>query len=295
MGKSTLIKLHWMLASQFGMDPVRFLRSLRGIPFYLRDWREFRRGYHGRLSLKPCLHDRSEEGGVTKSEYFWQDLLVARWIFEAKPDRHVDIGSRVDGFVAHVACFREIEVFDVRLVTSEIPGIRFLQADLMDATSLPSDVAAGEYCDSLSCLHAIEHFGLGRYGDPIDQQGYERGLANMAALLKPGGTLYLSTPLGQERVEFNANWVFDPRTILSLTERNKLSLEKLTVFNAIKGMFAIEPTESVLAELAASRYNLGIFRLRKSMTPLGSCDFLKKGTGNRSRLSQSTTLVLDRK
>lgn len=51
----------------------------------------------------PCLHDRYEEAGTTESEYFWQDLLVARMIHDAEPQKHVDIGSRVDGFVAHVA------------------------------------------------------------------------------------------------------------------------------------------------------------------------------------------------
>lgn len=141
--KNTLIKFHWLLSGQFGLDPLRFIRSMRGLPSFIRDWRRFCQGYSGRLTLVPCLHDRFEEGGVTKSEYFWQDLLVARWIHEAKPERHVDVGSRVDGFVAHVASFREIEVFDVRPITSLVPGVIFRQADLMDATSLPSDIAGG--------------------------------------------------------------------------------------------------------------------------------------------------------
>jgi len=37
----------------------------------------------------------------------------------------VDIGSRVDGFVAHVASFREIEVFDVRPISAQIPASSF--------------------------------------------------------------------------------------------------------------------------------------------------------------------------
>jgi len=113
--KPTLIKLHWLLSSQFGVDPQRFLRSLRGLPSYLRDWAAFRKGYAGRLKLRPCLHDRYEEGGATKSEYFWQDLLVARAIHDAKPVKHVDIGSRVDGFVAwnltHLGGLVSIESF----------------------------------------------------------------------------------------------------------------------------------------------------------------------------------------
>lgn len=261
--KHTLVKLHWLLASQFGLDPLRFIRSMRGLPSFFRDWRQFRQGHSGRLVMKPCLHDRFEEGGTTKSEYFWQDLLVARWIFEAKPEKHVDVGSRVDGFVAHVASFREIEVFDVRPVTSQVPGVIFRQANLMDVATLPADLAGGGYCDSLSCLHALEHFGLGRYGDPIDPRGYERGIANMAALLKPGGTFYLSTPIGRERVEFNANWMFNPRTILRLAELNQLVLNKLTVFNPASGVREIDLTETALAELEASRYQLGIFIFTK--------------------------------
>src|SRR6266581_3615141 len=97
--RNRLIKLHWLFASQFGIDPRRFFQSLRGIPRFLRDWMRFRRAYSGTLTLLPCLHDWDEDAGAAGSEYFWQDLLVARWIFEAKPERHVDVGSRVDGFV----------------------------------------------------------------------------------------------------------------------------------------------------------------------------------------------------
>ena len=136
MDKTTLIKVHWLLASQFGLDPLRFIRSLRRLPAFFHEKRQFRHGHDGNFVLRPCLHDRYTEAGVTKSEYFWQDLIVARWIHEANPERHVDVGSRTDGFVAHVASFREIEVFDVRPITTAIPGVTFRQADMMDASSM---------------------------------------------------------------------------------------------------------------------------------------------------------------
>lgn len=256
--KETLIKLHWLLSSQFGIDPRVFLRSLRGLPVYLRHWISFRKDFTGNMKFMPCLHDRYEEGGATKSEYFWQDLLVARAIYAAKPIKHVDIGSRVDGFVAHVASYREIEVFDVRPISSVVPGVVFRQADLMNATALST--AAGEgYCDSLSCLHAIEHFGLGRYGDPINPQGYERGIANMAQLLQPGGTFYLSTPIGQERVEFNANWVFDPRSIVRCAEAVGMRLHKLIVITPTQGAQDSAIDEASMKALALPRYQLGLF------------------------------------
>jgi hypothetical protein len=262
--KSILIKLHWILSKQFGIDPRIFLRSLLSLPAYFRDWASFRKGYSGNLKFMPCLHDRYEEGGETKSEYFWQDLLVARAIYAEKPFRHVDIGSRVDGFVAHVASFRDCEVFDVRPLSTVVPGVVFRQADLMNPASLPTTaLGADGYCDSLSCLHTIEHFGLGRYGDPINPQGYQRGIANIAQLLHPGGTLYLSTPIGQERVEFNANWVFDPRSIVNSAQKSGMILQKLIVITGATGPKEVEINSIALANLALQRYQLGLFIFKK--------------------------------
>ena len=215
------------------------------------------------LKFYPCLHDNNKENGKINNEYFWQDLLVARWIFEASPEKHVDIGSRIDGFVAHVAAFREIEVFDIRPTTTVIPGIVFQKADLMDKSFL-SNFKEDDYCDSLSCLHAIEHFGLGRYGDTINHKGYHLGLENMTKLLRAGGKFYLSTPIGKERVEFNANWVFDPRTIIDITSKNGLEIKSLTIFNWEQGIKTLEPSNENLLELSKQDYNLGIFTFIKS-------------------------------
>ena len=248
---------------QFGIDPIIFIRGISSLSFYLRSYFKFRKNYDGKINFYPCLHDHNQEGGETKGEYFWQDLVVARWIYEAAPQKHVDIGSRVDGFVAHVAAFREIEVLDVRPITTNIPGVIFRQADLMDK-SFSSNFKEDDYCDSLSCLHAIEHFGLGRYGDKINPQGYRLGLENMAKLLCPAGKLYLSTPIGKERVEFNANWVFDPRTIVEVASKNRLELKSLTIFNKKQGIKLLEPNSDNLLELSKQDYNLGIFTFIKS-------------------------------
>jgi len=121
----------------------------------------------------------------------------------------------VDGFVAHVASFRPIEVLDIRPQPACVPNVTFRQCDLM---SPPPDLAAS--CESLSCLHALEHFGLGRYGDPVDIDGWKRGLTGLAGLLRAGGTLYLSVPIGPERIEFNGHRVFSMPALLSAVERD---------------------------------------------------------------------------
>lgn len=256
--KEIIRKIYWLLSAQFGFDPRRMVRSFRGIPRYVAGWFRFRREYKGRLDFLPCLYDWYEEGGSTKDEYFWQDLHVARKIHLANPAKHVDIGSRIDGFVAHVASFREIEVFDIRPVTSLIPGILFRQADLMN----PSESLA-EYCDSLSCLHALEHFGLGRYGDPIDPHGYAAGLGNMAKILRPGGLFYLSVPIGKERVEFNAHRIFDPRALVRLAAANGLLLREFAWIGPSRALIQSSSPDQDMDELGKLHYALGLFTFVK--------------------------------
>lgn len=252
------LRLYWLLTAQFGVDPRKMIRSFRGLPRYLRDLAAFRKGYKGPIELLPCLHDWYDEGGSTKDEYFWQDLFVARMVFEAKPEKHVDVGSRVDGFVAHVASFRRIELFDIRPITTRIPGVTFKRSDLMSR-----DDAMTGYCDSLSCLHALEHFGLGRYGDSIDANGLESGLANMARLLVDNGVFYLSLPIGVARVEFNANRVCDPRVIVDLSRQNGLTLTALTVIKPGGSIIERGLNDWDLTDLANNRYALGIFTFVK--------------------------------
>ena len=136
------------------------------------------------------LSDYADTAGTVNGHYFHQDLLVARLIHDQNPKRHIDIASRVDGFVAHVASYREIEVVDVRpLPKSEHENITFRQADLMN----PQDLGQ---TDSLSCLHAIEQFGLGHYTDPSAINGHIKGITNLVSLVSKGGRLYISFPIG---------------------------------------------------------------------------------------------------
>lgn len=256
--RETLRKIYWLLCVQFGFDVRRLSRSLRGLPRYVADWFLFRKEFKGQLDFLPCLFDWYEEGGATKNEYFWQDLHVARQIKIASPEKHVDIGSRIDGFVAHVASFREIEIFDIRPVTSQIPGVIFRQADLMT----PSETIA-EYCDSLSCLHALEHFGLGRYGDPIDPYGYVAGLVNMAKIIRVGGLFYLSVPIGKERVEFNAHRIFKPYSLVRLAAENGLVLKEFAWIGSSGTLILSSRPELDMDELGKQRYALGIFTFVK--------------------------------
>lgn len=202
----------------YGFDAKKFIETIRQKKkrWYSKDFKELKRQKGDDDTFEfgnkyPILTERESAGGTMKGHYFHQDLYIARKIYMANPKKHIDIGSRTDGFVAHVATFRSIEIFDIRNIKSKIKNITFRQADLMQ---LPDDLI--NYCDSISSLHVIEHFGLGRYGDPIDYFGHVKAIDNISKILVKNGIFYFSTPIGRQRIEFNAQRVFSVEYLIKL-------------------------------------------------------------------------------
>ena len=185
--------------------------SDQDIEWYFTQLEIYRREYSGDILFFPIFHDRFESAGTMSGHYFHQDLCVAQDIFIKNPSKHVDIGSRHDGFVAHVASFREIEVFDIRPQPVHVKNVSFRQSDLMNIGDSLID-----YCDSISALHSLEHFGLGRYGDTVCSDGFLRTMSNIKQILKKNGTFYFSVPIGPLRTEFNAHRVFSIKYLIDL-------------------------------------------------------------------------------
>ena len=192
--------------------------------------------------------------------YFLQDLTVARWIRDAAPTRHVDVGSRIDGFVANVATFREIEVLDIRPAPGEVAGVIFHQLDLME--NLPTGWIG--CTDSLSCLHTIEHFGLGRYGDSIDPDGHLKGLAQLKRMVAPGGLIYLSTPIGPERVEFNAHRIFAAETLVSWFSNDWEIIRLAVIDDEVRVRESVDWSGPELAAHFGCQAGVGIVVARKN-------------------------------
>jgi hypothetical protein len=182
-----------------GVDPLK-MSDIRHLPRYWRDRSAFIKAGGDISHYYPILGDFRSEAGKASGHYFHQDLLVAGFICRANPSRHIDVGSSISGFVSHVASFRPIEVLDIRPLKKSVhPNILSIQVDVVNL-----DASYHSICDSLSCLHALEHFGLGRYGDPIDPNGHIKGFFNLSKMLQPNGILYISFPIGKSELHFNA-------------------------------------------------------------------------------------------
>jgi len=121
-----------------------------------------------------------------------------------------------------------------------------------------------DYCDSISSLHAVEHFGLGRYGDNIDFEGYLKGLNNIYKILKVGGIFYFSAPIGKQRIEFNAHRVFSMTYLLELLEA-KYKIIDFSYVNDKGDLFEkvdLRDKEKVKNNFGCF-YGCGIFELEK--------------------------------
>lgn len=228
---------------------------------YLKQRRDFTRlgGHVDKTYI--ILKEFKAPAGISRGHYFHQDLLVASFIHARKPERHIDVGSRIDGFVAHIASFRPIEVFDLRpLSNAGHENIRFLQADFMDSNSATDGIA-----DSVSSLHALEHFGLGRYGDQIDPQGHIKGFNNLVRLAKPGGFIYVSFPIGnRDEVHFNAHRVFNPRSVLSWVDRAmKINLVR---FDYIDDLGDLHREADLDGPLPSFVYGCGIYTFQRALS-----------------------------
>lgn len=167
--------------------------------------------------LWPIIGEKYANAG-TINNYFWQDLWAARHIYKNMPKEHYDIGSRLDGFIAHILCFGiPVKMIDIRPFPIEIEG---LETIVDDATFLTE--FSDNSIESLSALCSLEHFGLGRYGDPIDPEACFTCFDSIQKKLKTGGHLYLSLPIGKERIEFNAHRIFYANTIIEQFSTLKL-------------------------------------------------------------------------
>lgn len=252
-----------MIGRLFKLGSQVVWSGVKAIPPYIGDYNTLKKQLKGRTDFPvrgyfPALFDRYTESGHLIKHYFQQDLFVAQRIFQNRPDRHVDIGSRIDGFVAHVAAYRPIEIIDIRPLTLPIPNVAFRQADLM---ALPPDLV--NYTDSISALHAIEHFGLGRYGDPIDVDGHLKALTNIKQILKPGGRFYFSVPIGPQGIVYNAHRVFSLPYLIDLFTPD-YQITSLSYIDDNEGFVTNADWKSAaVATNFGCQYGCGIFELIK--------------------------------
>jgi hypothetical protein len=201
--------------------------------------------------INPQLSDRASVTPVDR-HYTYHPAWAARVLAKTRPDKHVDISSIVN-FAAVVSAFIPVEFYDFRPAPLQLDGLRTGAADLT-RLHFPSDSIA-----SLSCMHVIEHIGLGRYGDPLDPDGDLKAIGELVRVLAPGGDLLVATPVGRPHVAFNAHRVYDHEAFAGYFAPLELVEFALIEEHGEGGLIVAPPPQRVRAE----SYACGCFWLRK--------------------------------
>ena len=223
--------------AMFGIEASRVYCAVIGIPSIIKTYFLFLKQKDinfKKVKYKIILEDIRKPAGDVPMHYFHQDLLVSKLIYKKRPKEHVDVASRLDGFIAHLLVFMPVKMVDVRPLDNNVEGLEFIQG-LGEDMSFFKDGSI----ESLSCLHAIEHFGLGRFGDPVDLDAIYKAAEEFKRVLSKSGRLYVSMPVSSENtIFFNGARIFNPDFVintlfqgLSLKEMHGVSDENTLLMN----------------------------------------------------------------
>jgi hypothetical protein len=155
-----------------------------------------------------CLSDKTASTGF-EPHYTYHPAWAARVLAYTKPEFHIDISSTLQ-FAGIVSAFIPVRFYDYRPAALKLSGLTSGAADL---TQLPFQTGS---IMSLSCMHVIEHVGLGRYGDPIDPDGDLKAIAELKRVLAKNGNLLFVVPIGRPRIVFNAHRIYSYEQVMRL-------------------------------------------------------------------------------
>ena len=235
------------------VDPIKLYSGLTGYPWFIRDMVKFKQlAGSQKVNVKdvyPILEDKISMTPFD-AHYFYQQIWVFEHVLKSKPAKHVDVGStyEMSGYLSKIV---PTTFIDLRPIDVHIKNLTSVRGDILNLPYKNNSL------ESLSSLHVLEHVGLGRYGDPIDPFATKRACLELQRVLRKGGNLYLSTPVGSERVCFNAHRVSNPKSIVSYFD--KLNLVSFSYVDDLGKL-----NENVkLTDCSGMSYGLGMFIFTK--------------------------------
>lgn len=200
----------------------------------------------------PCLTDRTGTTGFDR-HYIYHTAWAARTIARLRPALHVDISSSLY-FVTSLSAFVPVRFYDFRPAPLHLSN---LSSEFADLLSLPFP---DQSVESISCMHVVEHVGLGRYGDPVDPEGDLKAMSELQRVVRPGGTLLFVVPVGQARVCYNAHRIYSLEQIQSSFPDLRLEQFALIPDRPEQGNLVLDAPAPMVAR---QKYGCGCFLWRR--------------------------------
>lgn len=231
----------------------KILRILQ-TPFILSDYFRFfglkkvKRFNCNIVDAYPCVKDKTIKTGFDR-HYVYHTSWASRKVKEINPEFHTDISSSLF-FAGIVSAFVPVKFYDYRPADLILNNFESLQVVLL---KLPFE---NNSIKSLSCMHVVEHIGLGRYGDKLDYDGDLKAINELKRVLSVGGSLLFVVPIGKEaKIQFNAHRIYTYAQIVDYFSGLTLKEFALIPENSGKMIFAQEAVE----KLESENYACGCF------------------------------------
>lgn|ERR1035437_5445674 len=186
------------------------------------------------------------------SHYIYHPAWAARIVKKINPVRHIDISSTLH-FCSILSAFIPVNFFDYRPAKLNLSNLNSDKADLTNLHFEDNSIS------SLSCMHTVEHIGLGRYGDPIDPQGDIKAINELKRVSSYGGNILFVVPVGKPQIQFNAHRIYSFEQIQSYFSEFKL-MEFSLVLDSTEFIVNADP-----ALVIQQQYGCGCFWFQKNM------------------------------
>lgn len=231
----SLIKNINSVLCTYGVNIRKILLLPRIIFKYLKDIKKFKLE-GGKINYYWPIYYEDNGNCSSLSDYSILSFIVIQDIFKRRISNHFDIGSAVEKFII------PLSAAGVKVTLLDIRKTNFLDAfnitnevfDACNVNKVNSILSKNDEIKSISCIHAIEHFGLGRYGDNIDPYAQQKFIFNISRILQKNSIFYLGMPIGNNDIYFNAH------RMMSLEYYKNLVLD----FFDIEAIFLINPNSS---------------------------------------------------
>ncbi|HEY6021251.1 MAG TPA: DUF268 domain-containing protein [Candidatus Paceibacterota bacterium] len=213
-------RTYWTFKNYFAYK--RYVQSYLRFKGRLDAKRGFVLAFRDRI---PVLNEDTSQTNFD-THYIYHPAWAARIVRKINPHTHVDIASTLT-FSSILSAFVPTEFYDLRPASLTLSGLR------SGAASLSALPFADNSIESLSCMHTIEHVGLGRYGDPLDPDGDLTAIHELRRVLSPGGSLLFVVPIGTPKISFNAHRVYSYAQIMQYFDGLQLQEFTLIPDNAL--------------------------------------------------------------
>ena len=205
---------------------------------------------HSSNDLFPCLNDNTNETSFD-AHYIYHPAWAARIIRDINPEFHIDISSTLH-FSTILSAFIPVNFYDYRPANLILDNLKSGKANLTNLFFDDNSVSC------ISCMHTVEHIGLGRYGDELDPEGDIKAINELKRICQRSGNILFVVPVGKPVLRFNAHRIYSTEMII-----NYFNGFELLNFSLVtdEGTF-VSPCSLSLANEQA--YGCGCFWFRKT-------------------------------